>query len=129
MRRPIIAAALAVAASLAVASTAFAMDCTNASRGDPTAGAQALIDGTTGQVVWVSTGLAQRLEAGVVGPNGEGFHGLIAIDFDGDGVADVSTWVGVGPTGEAIPVTALVNGPACRGVTSIEVYLTVCLVP
>jgi hypothetical protein len=129
MRRPITAAVLAVAASLAVASTAFAMDCTNASRSDPAAGAQALIDGATGQVVWVSNGLAQRLEAGVVSPTGEGFHGLIAIDFNGDGVADVSTWVGVGPTGEALPVTALVNGPACRGVTSIEVYLAECLVP
>ena len=128
MRRSFVATILGVVASLAVASSALAMDCTNASKSDPTAGAQIVIDATTGNFLWISAGLTERLERGVVDPSsGEGFHGLIALDLDGDGIADVSTWVGVGPDGEEIPVTAQINGPACRGLTSIGIYLSECL--
>jgi hypothetical protein len=128
MRRPIAATFLGVVTALAIASSTLAMDCTNASKSDPTAGAQIVIDATTGNVVWISKGLAERLARGVVDPSsGEGFHGLIALDLDGDGIADVSTWVGVGPDGEEIPLTAQINGPACRGLTSIGIYLRECL--
>ena len=127
MRRSITAAVLGVVASLAIATSAFATDCTNASKPDPSAGVQVIIDANTGQVVWLSTGLAQRLERGVVGADGSGLHGLIGLDFNGDGIADVSTWFGVGPTGEGIAEPALINGPACRGVTNIGLYFAECL--
>ena len=126
MRRPIIATILALAASLAIVSSAMATECMNASKGDQAAGAQILIDLTTGDVVWMTPGLAERFEQGIVGPNAEGFHGLIAFDGDGDGVADVSTWYGVGPDGE-IPLGAQLNGPACQGLTNIGIYFSECL--
>jgi hypothetical protein len=127
MSRTILATILAIVASLAVATSALAMDCTNASKSDPAAGALALIDGNTGEVLWLSQGLMERLERGVVDPEtGEGLHGLIAIDFTGDGIADVSTWIGVGPDGEEIPVNAQLNGPVCRGLTSIGLYFSEC---
>jgi hypothetical protein len=126
MRRPISAALLGIVASLAIASSALAHECTNASKSDPAAGAQALINGTTGELVWTTEGLAARLAKGVVTPDGEGFHGLIAFDADGDGDADFSTWVDVGPDGE-VPLVAQLNGPACRGLTNLFFYLTVCV--
>jgi hypothetical protein len=126
--RSILATLLAAGGSLVLASTALAMDCTNVSKSDPMDGAQVLIDGNTGDVLWTSTGLAERLERGVVDPtSGEGLHGIIAIDFTGDGSADVSTWFGVGPDGTAIAEPALLNGPACRGLTSLELYFAECL--
>jgi hypothetical protein len=127
MRSPITATLLGIVTSLAIASSALAMDCINASKSDQAAGAQALVDATTGAVVWTTPGLAERLELGLIGPDGEGFHGLIAFDFDGDDVADASTWLGVGPDGDEIPVNAQLNGPACRGLTSIGVYFSECL--
>jgi hypothetical protein len=127
MRRPVAATFMGVVTAFTIASSALAMDCTNASRGDPAAGAQALVDLTTGEVVWTTPGLAQRLELGLIGPDAEGFHGLVAFDFDGDGVADFSTWLGVGPDGDEIPTNAQLNGPACRGLTSIGIYFSECL--
>ncbi len=62
-----------------------------------------------------------------IGDEGEGFHGIIAFDCDGDHMPDASTWVGVGPEGEAVAEPALLNGPACREVTEIGVYLTECV--
>ena len=35
----------------------------------------------------------------------EGFHGLVAFDVNSDGIADFSTWIGVGPDGE-VPLVA-----------------------
>lgn len=49
---------------------------------------------------------------------GEGFHGLIRFDFDGDNVADVATYI-VGPDGE-IPRQAKDNGAPCAGVVNFE---------
>jgi hypothetical protein len=127
MRRIILSAVSAVALSLVLATSALAMDCANASK-NQAAGVQAVIDINTGAAVWISNGLQHRLDQGVVDPlTGAGLHGLIGIDVDGDGDADVSTWVGVGPDGTEIPDTAQENGPACRGLTSIFVYLTTCV--
>jgi len=126
MRRPITAAFLAVVASLAIASSALAHECTNASKSDQAAGAQALI-GPTGDIVWTTEGLANRLAQGVVDPEtSEGFHGLIAFDVDGDGIADFSTWIDVGPDGE-VPLVAQLSGPACRGLTNLFLYFSECL--
>jgi hypothetical protein len=126
MRRPLVATFLGIVASLLIASSALGHECTNASRGDPADGAQALIDANTGEVLWLSEGLATRLANGVVDPaTGEGLHGLIAFDVNSDGIADFSTWVGVGPDGE-VPLVAQLSGPACRGLTNLFIYFTVC---
>jgi hypothetical protein len=128
MRRPITATILGVVASLTIATSALAHECMNASKSDQAAGAQVLMDATTGEILWMTPGIAQRLEQGLVGPDGEGFHGLIAFDFDGDGVADVSTWIGVGPgDSDEIPMIAQLNGPACKGLTNIGVYFAECV--
>ena len=126
MRRPITAAFLGIVASLAIASSALAHECVNASKSDQAAGAQALIDANTGAVLWTTEGLANRLAQGVVDPaTSEGFHGLVAFDATGDGIADFSTWIDVGPDGE-IPLVAQLSGPACRGLTNLFLYFTVC---
>ena len=121
------AIALGVMASLALATTALATDCTNASK-PAAAGVQVVINLQTGEIEWTTQGVAQRIARGAIDPaTGEGFHGLLGFDFDGDGVVDVSTWDGVGPTGHEIPVQAQVNGPADRGVTSIcALYPEIC---
>jgi hypothetical protein len=118
---------LGVVASLVIVSSALASDCMNASKSDQTAGVQAIVNLTTGEIVWTTPGLAQRLEQGLVGASGEGFHGLVGFDFNGDGVVDASTWIGVGPEGTEIAEPALLNGPACRGLTSIFIYFSQCL--
>ena len=128
MRRPLTATFLGIVASLLIASSALGHECTNASRSDPSAGAQALIDATTGEILWTTEGLAARLANGVVDPaSAAGFHGLIAFDATGDGIADFSTWIGVGPDGE-VPLVAQLSGPACRGLTNLFLYFTVCQV-
>lgn len=127
MRRSMTATILGVVASLALASSALAGDCMNASKSDQTAGVQVIVDLTTGEILWTTTGLENRLEKGLIGPNGEGFHGLVGFDFNGDGVVDASTWLGVGPEGNELPVGAQLNGPACRGLTSIFIYFSQCL--
>jgi hypothetical protein len=121
------AIAIGTVASLALATTALATDCTNASK-PAAAGVQVVINLQTGEIEWTTQGVAQRIERGVIDPaTGEGFHGLLGFDFDGDGVVDVSTWDGVGPSGHEIPVQAQVNGPADRGVTSIcALYPEIC---
>jgi hypothetical protein len=118
---------LGVVASLAMATSALAFDCMNASKPDQSAGALAIVDATSGEILWISEGLEQRLEQGLIGDGGSGLHGLIGLDFTGDGVVDVSTWIGVGPDGTEIAEPALLNGPACRGVTSIGIYFTECV--
>jgi hypothetical protein len=118
-----------VLASLLIASSALATNCTNASRNqrNPAAGAQLLLD-MEGNVLWISDGLQARLDHGVVDfETAEGFHGILAFDIDGDGTADVSTWFGVGPDGDELPVEAQFRGPACKGVTNIGIYFEQCL--
>ena len=125
MRRPITATFLGVVASLVLATSALGHECINASKSDQGAGAQALI-GPSGEVVWMTEGLANRLEHGLIDPDTtEGFHGLIAVDVDGDGIADFSTWLDVGPHGE-IPLVAQLSGPLCKGLTNLFIYFMEC---
>lgn len=126
MRRVVRPVVLGVMASFLLASTALASHCVNASK-NQAAGTQAVIDFTTGEITW-STGVAMRIDQGLIDPaTGEGFRGLLGFDLDGDGAVDMSTWIGVGPDGLAIPEQAQVNGPACRGITDAETYLAECL--
>ena len=102
MRRIIAASVSAVALSLVLATSALAMDCVNASK-NQAAGVQAVLDSNF-EPVWISDGLQQRIDQGVVDvETGEGLHGLIGFDLDDDGDVDASTWVGVGPEGDEIP--------------------------
>jgi hypothetical protein len=79
------------------------------------------------QPIFITQGLLSRIDRGLVdAETGEGFHGIIAFDLDGDGAADVSTWIGVGPDGQ-IPLEAQFAGAACRGLTNVGVYLTQCV--
>jgi hypothetical protein len=126
MRRRVLAVFAGALTSLLLAAPVLAHECINVSKSDPTAGAQ-LVLGANDEVLYISPGLSNRIARGTVDfETGQGFHGLIAFDVDGDGAADLSTWVGVGPDGE-IPLEAQFHGPACRGLTNIGVYLQECL--
>ena len=125
MSRRFIALPAGILASLLIASTALGFECTNASKSSPTAGAQ-VVFGAAGEILFITDGLANRIEQGLVDPDtGEGFHGQVAFDLDGDGIADASVYFGVGPDGE-IPLTAQLRGPACRGLTNIGILLEQC---
>ena len=110
---------------IVVAAPALAHECMNASKKNQAAGVQLVVDTTTGEIVWTTPGLANRFDRGLVSPDGEGFHGLVGLDFDGDGVVDVSTYI-VGP-GDEIPENAQSNGDPCHGVTSIETFFAECV--
>jgi hypothetical protein len=126
LRRSILVGAIALVLSILIAAPVFAHECINASKKNQAAGAQ-IVFGPNDEVLYITEGLQSRIEQGVVDfETGEGFHGLIAFDFDGDGVADASTWIGVGPEGE-IPLEAQFRGPACRGLTNIGIYLEQCV--
>lgn len=125
-QRRVLAGFAGAVASILLAAPVLASECINVSKSDPAAGAQVLI-GSDGQILWITQGGLHRIEQGLVDPDtGEGFRGMIAFDLDGDGVADISTWFGVGPDGE-IPLEAQFHGPACRGLTNIGIYLEQCL--
>jgi len=126
MNRRILATIGGVLASLLLASSVMAHECTNASKSSPAAGAQVVI-GVNGEILFATSGVLARIEQGLIDPvTGDGYRGIIAFDIDGDGVADASTWFGVGPDGE-IPLVAQFKGPACKGLTNIGIYLTQCV--
>lgn len=126
MNRTIRAAIAAVLATLVLAPSVLAHECVNASKADPAAGAQVLF-GPSGEILWATEGALRRIEQGLVDPvTGDGFHGMVAFDLDGDGRGDVSTYFGVGPDGE-IPLRAQLNGPVCRGMTNAGLYFEQCL--
>jgi hypothetical protein len=126
MSRRLLSLPAGILASLLIASTALGFECTNASKSRPAAGAQVVfaVDGTP---LYVTNGLLNRIDKGLVDEEtGEGYHGQVAFDLDGDGVADASVYFGVGPDGE-IPLNAQLKGPACRGLTNIGIYLEQCI--
>ncbi|MEV0274084.1 hypothetical protein AB0H43_35375 [Hamadaea sp. NPDC050747] len=118
--------AMGAAVLLLAAGPAYAHECVNASKKNQAAGVQVVVSADTGEVVWVSNGLQHRIDQGLVNPDtGEGFSGLLGFDLNGDAVADVSTFI-VGPEME-IPEQAQFNGPACRGITNIEIFFSQCV--
>lgn len=121
-------ASLAVAvptALLLAAAPVAAHQCTNASKKDPASGAQVII-GADDNVVWATQGVMNRIEQGLINPDtGEGFHGIIGFDFDGDLVVDFATYI-VGPNDE-IPLPAQMNGATCKGIVNVETYFSQCL--
>ncbi|HEX6517435.1 MAG TPA: hypothetical protein VF049_17860 [Nocardioidaceae bacterium] len=123
LRRTVITSLSAAALLGAGAAPSLAHECVNASKQDQAAGVQVIMDLSTseGGIEWVSQGLERRIDNGLVNPEtGEGFHGLMGFDLDGDGSADVSTWI-VGPEGE-IPTVAQTSGAPCNGVVNLEDY-------
>ena len=99
------------------AGSALAHQCVNPDK-QPGAGAQLLIDFTDGSVTFLTKGLEKRFESGVT--TEETFRGLIGFDVDGDGDADLTTWI-VGKYGE-IPMQAQEAGAECHGVINIDAY-------
>jgi len=127
MRRSIFVSTVALLISVLIAGPALAEECTNASK-PPAAGAQLILGPDFMTPIYISDALLKRIERGIIDfETGEGFHGIVAFDFDGDGVADTSTYFGVGPDGTEIPLEAQFAGPACHGLTNIGVYLTQCV--
>lgn len=122
-RRTALVALGGAAALVLSAGPSLATECVNASK-PLSAGNQVIL--SPAGVVWTTPGLANRFAQGLVDPEtGEGFHGLVGFDFDGDGAVDFSTYV-VGP-GDEIPELAQFNGPACHGVTNIGIYFSECV--
>lgn len=113
-------------ASLLIASSALAFECTNASK-PPAAGDQIVLAADFETILFMTPGLFERFERGLVDPgSGEGFHGLLGVSFDGDTEPEISIYFGVGPDGE-IPLDAQFRGPACRGLTNIGILLEQCI--
>jgi hypothetical protein len=125
MRRLFLGGAAAVAAVVLTAGPGLAHECVNASR-NGAAGAQLVFGGEAGEeIVYMSKGLQQRVANGQVDlATGEGFHGLIGLDLDGDAVGDLAIYL-VGPTGE-VPLKAQYNGPTCKGLTNIDNWFEEC---
>ena len=124
IRRVSLGAATLMIAAVLAAGPALAGHCMNADK-NPSAGVQITISFVTGHII-VSSGVQQRIDAGVIDPNTfEGFHGLAGFDVTGDDVADLTTYL-VGPNFE-IPPQAQLNGAACHGVVSIEAFFAECL--
>jgi hypothetical protein len=112
-------------ATVAMGGTAFADHCTNIQRDehDPSKGVQVIIDASTeeGTIEWANPGVLNRVSNGLIDPEtGEGFHGLVGLDFDGDGTVDAMTYL-VGPEGDALPETAINNGSPDHGIVHIGV--------
>lgn len=125
MRRRILAVVAGTTASLLIAGSAFAFECTNASK-PPAAGVQVVFAADFETILYITPGGMKRIEKGLIDvESGEGFHGLLGVDFDGDLAPDVSIYFGVGPDGE-IPLNAQFKGPACRGLTNIGILLEQC---
>jgi hypothetical protein len=105
------------------AGTAFADHCTNIQRDqhDPSKGVQVVLDvsGAEASIESANPGVVNRVNNGIIDPEtGEGFHGLIGLDFDGDQTVDVMTYQ-VGPDGDALPETAIDNGSPDHGIVGI----------
>lgn len=127
IRRTLTTMTMTIGLSVVLAGAALAHECVNAStmRTNPGAGAQVVFDETTGEAT-MTKGLENRIARGIVDyETGEGFHGRLGFDFDGDGTVDAATWQ-VTPTG-SIPQPAMDNGPACQGITDFETYYSECV--
>jgi hypothetical protein len=122
LRKSVAVGGAAIAASFAMGGTAWADHCTNIQKDqhDPSKGVQVIINDTDGSIEWANAGVQNRVENGHIDPeSGEGFHGHVGIDFDGDQTVDVMTYI-VGPEGDALPDTAIHNGSPDHGIVPIE---------
>jgi hypothetical protein len=121
LRKALVGMGIALVGPVAFAGVAFADHCTNIQRDqhDPSKGVQVVINGTDGSIESANPGVINRVNSGIIDPaSGEGFHGLIGLDFDGDQTVDVMTYQ-VGPDGDALPQTAIDNGSPDHGIVDI----------
>jgi hypothetical protein len=121
MYKALVGLGITVVATLGAGGTAWADHCTNIQKDlhDPSKGVQVIINGTDGSIEWANAGVVNRVGQGLIDPStGEGFHGLVGLDFDGDGTVDVMTYI-VGPDGDALPDTAIEHGSSDHGIVSI----------
>ena len=116
LRRVVASAAVVAAGVIGAAAPAFAHECTNLSKDahNPSAGVQ-FVFGEGDDPVYAKTGALKRIEKGIL--TEDNFHGLIGLDFDGDGQADATTYI-VGPNGE-IPLNAQLNGSPDHGIANL----------
>ncbi len=127
--RRIVTITATATALLMAAGPALAYECVNASKKDQGSGAQIVLAGDFETILWTTPGVERRIAQGVIDPEtGEGFHGIIGVDFDGDGTVDFATWTSIGPDGQ-IPTVAQEAGAECRGIVHAEDYFESCLVP
>jgi hypothetical protein len=118
LRKAAAGAGVSILAMVAMGGTALADHCTNAEK-DPTKGVQVVINTTDGSIESANAGVQNRVENGLIDPDsGEGFHGLVGLDNDGDGTADAMTYI-VGPEGDALPETAIHNGSPDHGIVPL----------
>lgn len=104
---------------ITAAAPAMAHECVNANK-NQAAGVQVVINTVTNEI-WFSDGVQKRIDQGLIDPaTGIGFHGLIGFDLDGDGIADVSSFI-VTPQDE-LPAQAQLNGAPCNGIVNIGDY-------
>src|SRR5262245_43154913 len=124
IRKVSLGAITLMAAAVLASGPAMAFHCTNADK-NAAAGVQAVFD-VNFNVVWISAGLQHRIDQGLVDfSTGEGFHGLLGFDLDGDGVADLTTF-DVGPNMQ-LPEAAQLAGAPCHGIVSIDFFFANCL--
>ena len=117
MRRAAITVSAAVSAVVVGAVPAMAHQCVNPDK-QPGAGAQVIFNEVTGAMTFANAGIEKRFTSGVT--TEETFRGLIGFDFDGDGIADGTTWI-VGKYGE-IPQQAQQAGADCHGVIDFAAW-------
>jgi hypothetical protein len=109
--------ALGIVAAWGTAASAH--ECYNASK-PAGAGAQIILgeDADGNETFDAKQGVIKRIEKGIIDlETGEGFHGILGFDEDGDGVADGHTYI-VGPNGE-LPLTAQLRGSTDHGINNL----------
>jgi hypothetical protein len=112
---------VSVAAIVAMSGTAWAGHCTNIQKDlhDPSKGVQVVINDTDGSIESANAGVQNRIKNGLIDPeSGDGFHGHVGIDVDGDGKVDFMTYI-VGPQ-DALPETAINNGSPDHGIVGLD---------
>ncbi len=118
LRKAAVGSGMAMLGIVVMGGTAFADHCTNADK-DPSVGVQVIINTTDDSIEWANAGVLNRIDSGLIDPDsGEGFHGLVGLDFDGDGTVDATTYL-VGPDGDALPETAIQNGSPDHGIVPL----------
>ena len=101
MHRAATVAATTVSVLAISAGSAFAHQCVNANK-QAGAGAPLLVDVNDGSITFLTEGVRKRFASGVT--TEDTFRGLIGLDFDSDGKADLTTYI-VGKYGD-IPTPA-----------------------